>query len=47
MTTDSTTFIQLACGRIDPQAQIDSGKISWTGDDELGDRAARNLRFTM
>lgn len=47
VTTDSTTFIQLACGRIDPQAQIDAGKISWTGDDELGDRAARNLRFTM
>lgn len=47
VTTDSTTFIQLACGRIDPQAQIDSGAISWTGDDEIGDRAARNLRFTM
>ncbi|GFG85976.1 maleylpyruvate isomerase family mycothiol-dependent enzyme [Mycolicibacter algericus] len=45
--TDSTTFIQLACGRIDPQAQIDSSAISWKGDDELGDRAARNLRFTM
>lgn len=47
LTTDSTTFIQLACGRIDPQQQIDSGVVSWTGDDALGDRAARNLRFTM
>lgn len=47
LTTDSTTFIQLACGRIDPQAQIDSGAVTWKGDDELGDRAARNLRFTM
>lgn len=47
LSTDSTTFIQLACGRIDPQAQIDSGTVTWTGDDELGDRAARNLRFTM
>ena len=47
VTTDSTTFIQLACGRIDPQAQIDSGAVSWSGDDTLGDRAARNLRFTM
>lgn len=45
--TDSTTFLQLACGRIDPQVQIDSGAISWTGDAELGERAARNLRFTM
>lgn len=47
VTTDSTTFIQLACGRIDPQTQIDAGAIRWTGDDNLGDRAARNLRFTM
>jgi uncharacterized protein (TIGR03083 family) len=47
VTTDSTTFVMLASGRIDPQAQIDSGAISWTGDDDLGDRAARNLRFTM
>lgn len=47
VTTDSTTFLQLACGRIDPQAQIDSGTISWTGDADLGDRAARTLRFTM
>lgn len=47
LTTDSTTFIQLACGRIDPQIPIDSGAVSWTGDHELGDRAARNLRFTM
>ncbi len=47
VTTDSTTFVQLACGRIDPQAQIDSGAVTWKGDDELGERAARNLRFTM
>jgi len=44
---DTTTFIMLACGRIDPQAQIDAGRISWTGNDEWGDQAARNLRFTM
>ena len=47
LTTDSVTFIQLACGRIDPQAQIDAGAVSWTGDAEFGDRAARGLRFTM
>ena len=45
--TDSTTFIQLACGRIDPQAAIDSGVIRWNGDAHLGEQAARNLRFTM
>lgn len=47
LTTDTVTFLQLACGRIDPQAQIDAGKVSWTGASELGDRAARSLRFTM
>ena len=47
VTTDSTTFLQLACGRIDPQVPIDSGAIIWKGDAELGERAARNLRFTM
>jgi uncharacterized protein (TIGR03083 family) len=47
VTTDVRTFMQLACGRIDPQAQIDAGTISWTGNDEFGARAARGLRFTM
>ncbi len=47
LSTDSTTFIQLACGRVDPQAQIESGAVTWKGDDALGERAARNLRFTM
>lgn len=47
VTTDSTTFVQLACGRIDPQGVIDAGKISWSGDAEWGEKAARNLRFTM
>ena len=47
VTTDTLTFIQLACGRLDPQEPIDAGKISWTGNAEWGERAARNLRFTM
>jgi uncharacterized protein (TIGR03083 family) len=47
LNADSTTFIMLACGRIDPQEEIDAGRISWTGDQKLGEHAARNLRFTM
>lgn len=47
VTTDSLTFMLLACGRIDPQGPISDGRISWTGDAEIGERAARNLRFTM
>ena len=47
LTTDSVTFVQLAAGRIDPQLQIDSGRVTWTGNQELGDRAARSLAFTV
>jgi uncharacterized protein (TIGR03083 family) len=47
LTTDTVTFVQLAAGRIDPQRQIDAGLVTWTGNTELGDRAARNLRFTI
>ena len=47
LTTDTVTFIQLAAGRIDPQRQIDAGLVTWTGDAQLGERAARNLKFTI
>ena len=47
LAADSTTFIMLACGRIDPQTKIDDGSISWTGDAHWGEHAARSLRFTM
>jgi uncharacterized protein (TIGR03083 family) len=45
--TDSTTFALLACGRIDPQEPIDDGRVTWEGDAEWGERAAKNLAFTM
>ncbi|MEO6652983.1 MAG: maleylpyruvate isomerase family mycothiol-dependent enzyme [Ilumatobacteraceae bacterium] len=45
--TDSTTFALLACGRLDPQAPIGDGRVKWHGDTEWGERAARNLAFTM
>ncbi|MYI36473.1 MAG: hypothetical protein F4118_08575, partial [Acidimicrobiaceae bacterium] len=47
LTADSLTFIMLACGRIDPQSRIDDGSISWSGDAQWGEHAARSLRFTM
>ena len=47
LAADSTTFIMLACGRIDPQSKIDDGSISWSGDAHWGEHAARSLRFTM
>ena len=47
ISVDMRSFIMLACGRINPQQEIDSGRISWSGDDAWGEKAARNLRFTI
>jgi uncharacterized protein (TIGR03083 family) len=47
LTTDSTTFIQLAAGRIDPQTQLDEGRVLLAGDRDLANQAAHNLRFTI
>tara|TARA_Y100000768_G_scaffold47363_1_gene30929 strand:+ start:1556 stop:2341 length:786 start_codon:yes stop_codon:yes gene_type:complete len=47
ISADMRSFMMLACGRIDPQQEIDAGRISWTGDAAWGERAARNLRFTI
>ncbi len=47
LTANSTAFALLACGRIDPQGPIDDGRVTWSGDAEWGEKAARNLRFTM
>ena len=44
---DSMAFMNQACGLIDPEIPIKEGTISWSGDQELGAHAARNLRFTM
>ncbi len=44
---DSTAFALLACGRVDPQGVIDQGRIGWDGDEVWGEKAARNLAFTM
>lgn len=46
VTTDVRTFVMLAAGRIDPQEPIDSRAITWSGDAEWGERAARNLAYT-
>ena len=47
VTADVQTFVMLAAGRIDPQAQIDAGTIAWSGDADWGERAARHLAYTM
>ncbi|HWL41574.1 MAG TPA: maleylpyruvate isomerase family mycothiol-dependent enzyme [Ilumatobacter sp.] len=47
ITADAASFVMLACGRVDPQGEIDAGRISWNGDARWGEAAARNLRYTM
>jgi uncharacterized protein (TIGR03083 family) len=47
VSTDSLTFMLLACGRIDPEVPIADGRVTWTGDDDVAGRVARNLRFTI
>ena len=47
LVANSTSFIMLACGRIDPVEEIRAGRISWSGNEEWGEKAAHNLRFTM
>ncbi len=47
LSTDSLTFMMLACGRIDPETVIADGRVSWSGDPEWGATAARRLAFTM
>ncbi|WP_419945088.1 SCP2 sterol-binding domain-containing protein [Candidatus Poriferisodalis sp.] len=44
---DSMAFMDLTCGRINPEGPIAAGQVTWSGDAELGAHAARNLRFTM
>lgn len=44
--SDVATFVMLAAGRIDPQAQIDAGRITWSGSAHWGETAARNLAYT-
>ena len=47
ITTDSLTFMLLACGRIDPAQPIAAGQVTYQGDTGLADQLARNLRFTF
>jgi len=47
LNANSTTFALLACGRIDPEEPIADGRVTWSGDSDIGAHAARSLRFTM
>ncbi len=47
ITTDSLTFMMLACGRIDPAGPVADGRVTLAGDPELAKRLATGLRFTF
>ena len=46
LSTDVATFVMLAAGRVNPQAQIDSGKVSCSGDPYWAKATALNLAYT-
>lgn len=47
VTIDFLTFMQLACGRIDPDGPIGDGRATFAGDTALAEQLTRNLAFTM
>jgi uncharacterized protein (TIGR03083 family) len=47
VTTDSTTFMRLAGGRIDPSEPLADGRVKLSGDTDLAERVARNLDFVL
>jgi uncharacterized protein (TIGR03083 family) len=47
VSVDFATFMQLCCGRIDPEGPLADGRVKLSGDRELAERVARNLAFTI
>ncbi|MBA2626199.1 MAG: maleylpyruvate isomerase family mycothiol-dependent enzyme [Acidimicrobiia bacterium] len=47
LTTDFATFMVLACGRRDPAAALEDGRVQVGGDASLGRAVATNLAFTI
>lgn len=45
VTADSSTFAELAAGRADPEAVIEAGRVTWTGDAALARKVAENLNI--
>jgi uncharacterized protein (TIGR03083 family) len=43
--TDTETFARLACGRLDPGAELDAGRVRVDGDEALGRRVVENMNF--
>jgi uncharacterized protein (TIGR03083 family) len=49
LSLSSTAFCRLACGRVDPQSVLGGalGGVGLSGDEELAERVASNLAFTI
>jgi uncharacterized protein (TIGR03083 family) len=45
ITTDTETFARLACGRLDPAAELAAERVRVDGDAELGRRVVENVNF--
>ena len=46
ISTDLVTFVMLAAGRIDPQTQVTTGKLQWSGNTHWATQTLTNLAYT-
>jgi hypothetical protein len=44
---DSLTLLRLACGRVEPAAELRRGSVVIEGDTTLGERIVNHLPFTI
>jgi uncharacterized protein (TIGR03083 family) len=47
ISADIGTFMALACGRVDPDAELAAGRVAVHGDAEIGTAVVRNLGYTI
>lgn len=47
ISADVGTFMALACGRVDPDAELAAGRVTVHGDREVGTAVVRNLGYTI
>jgi uncharacterized protein (TIGR03083 family) len=47
VSADIGTFMALACGRVDPDAELAAGRVTVHGDAEVGTAVVRNLGYTI
>jgi uncharacterized protein (TIGR03083 family) len=47
ISADVSTYMALACGRVDPDEELAAGRVAVHGDQEIGTTVVRNLGYTI